>query len=327
MTVRRIGTIDDAAVDEARLVSAAGVEVAVMSYGAAVRDWRVPDATGAPRAVTLGFDTLGAYPEHSRSFGIIAGRLANRVRNGRFTLGGTTYQLDRNKAPDHIHGGRCGLGKRVWALHADGSRARLTLTSPDGEMGYPGTVAFTVDIGLDGHTLTFDMTGVPDRPTPIALAQHSYYCLGGPVAGHRLTVNASRVTETDERNVPTGDLSEVTGTRLDFRTPRAIGTERLDHNFCLDGPAPAATLEGEAMHLSLETDRPGLQVFNAFDFPEIPVPGLEGRSYGPFAGIALEAQDWPDSVNHASFPDVIATPERPYRQTTRVTITPRTGAA
>jgi aldose 1-epimerase len=56
------------------------------------------------------------------------------------------------------------------------------------------------------------------------------------------------------------------------------------------------------------------------------VPGLDGQRYGPFAGVALEAQDWPDSVNHPHFPDVIATPEKPYRQTTTVTIAPRANA-
>lgn len=245
------------------------------------------------------------------------------MREGRFELGGRTVRLDLNKGPDHLHGGSRGLGRRLWSLEADGRRARLSITSPDGEMGYPGTARIVVEIALDGHTVTFDMTGTVDEPTPLALAQHSYYHLGGRTADHRLMVAADRVTVTDERNVPTGALAEVAGTGLDFRTPRPIGETALDHNFCLDGTSPAATLEGEAMRLSLETDRPGLQVFDAFDFPEIPVPGLGGRRYGPFAGVALEAQDWPDSVNHDHFPDVIATPDRPYRQTTRVAIAPR----
>lgn len=323
MSVRQIGSFEGEAVWEARLVSSAGVEVAVMSYGAAIRDWRVPDGSGVPQVVTLGFETFDPYPEHSRSFGIIAGRIANRVRNGRFTLNGRSYQLDRNKGPDHLHGGSRGLGRRLWSLEADETRARLTITSPDGEMGYPGGVDFTVEISLEGHTVTFDMTGVPDTPTPIALAQHSYYHLGGPVADHRLCVDADRVTVTDERNLPTGRLAAVAGTELDFRAPRRIGEQEIDHNFCLTGTSPAATLEGAAMRLALTTDRPGLQVFDAYDFPQIPVPGLEGRRYGPFAGVALEAQDWPDAVNHANFPDVIATPDRPYRQLTRVSIAPR----
>ena len=323
MTVSIIGEFAGEPVHEAVLTSDAGVEVSVMSWGAVVRSWTVPDAGGAPRQVTLGFDTFAPYPQWSRSFGVVAGRLANRVRDGRFTLDGTTYQLDRNKGPHHLHGGSEGLGQQNFTLEADGRRARLTLDSPDGAMGYPGAVRFTVDISLDGHTLTFDMTGEPDRRTPIALAQHSYYVLGGPVADHVLTVAAGHTTETDELNVPTGPLLPVEGTALDFRTPRRIGDTPLDDNFCLTGATPAAVLEGEAMRLTLVTDRPGLQVYDSFDMPDIPVPGHDGVRYGPWSGIALEGQDWPDAVNHPSFPDVIAAPDRPYRQTTSVTIEPK----
>lgn len=322
MGIVRLGTHEGHPVDEAHLVDG-GVEVRLMSYGAVLRDWRVPDRTGAPRAVTVGFERFEPYPQWSRAFGIIAGRVANRVRNGRFTLDGVAYQLDRNEGPHHLHGGRRGLGRRLWHIEAEGPHARLTLTSRAGDMGYPGTVVFTVDATLAGHTLTFDMSGVPDRPTPIALAQHSYYRLGGAPADHRLAIAAEATTMTDEEKLTTGAFAPVAGARVDFRRLRRVGTEPLDDNFCLTQRTPAAVLEGADMRLTLVTDRPGLQAYNAYDAPPIPVPGHSGQHYGPFCGIALEAQDWPDAVNHPHFPPVIATPERPYRQTTSITIAPR----
>lgn len=321
MSIETFGTYRGQPVHRATLASDA-VTLSLLSWGALVQSWQVA-TPGGPVEATLGFETFDPYPQHSRSFGIVAGRIANRVRDGRFILDGKTYQLDLNKGAHHLHGGAEGLGRQLWSMEADGSRARLTLTSPDGEMGYPGTVAFTVDIVLDGATVTFDMTGVPDRPTPIALAQHSYYALGGPVAEHVLMVAADRTTVTDADNVPTGPLAPVAGTWLDFRAPRAIADTKLDTNFCLTAGAPAATLAGRDLALTLATDKPGLQVYTAHDFPQIPVPGLNGAHYGPWAAVALEAQDWPDSVNHDTFPDVIATPDRPYRQTTSVTILPR----
>lgn len=190
-------------------------------------------------------------------------------------------------------------------------------------MGYPGEVRFTVDVTLADHTLAFEMSAVPDQPTPIALAQHSYYALGGPVADHLLTVAADRTTAVDDLNVPTGPLLPVDGTALDFRIARAIGATPLDHNFCLTGTSPAATLEGSDFRLTLETDRPGLQVYNSFDMPPVPVAGHDGRIYAPWCGVALEAQDWPDAVNHLEFPDVVRTPDRPYAQSTAITISPR----
>lgn len=321
MAVERFGTFAGAPVLRATLANDAA-ELCVLSWGCTVQSWRVATPDGW-RQATVGFETFAPYPAWSRSFGIVAGRIANRVRDAEFTLGGTTYRLDRNKGRHHIHGGRAGLGHQVWALEADDRAARLTLTSPDGDMGYPGTVAFTVDIRLDGDTVTFDMTGVPDRPTPIALAQHSYYALGGPVADHQLQVAADRVTATDEENVPTGALADVAVTALDFRAPRRIGDTPLDNNFCLSGGAPAATLTGRDLALTLTTERPGVQVYNAFDMPPIPETGLGGARYGPWCAVALEAQDWPDAVNNPNFPSVVATPERPYRQTTSIAIAPR----
>ncbi|WP_108658975.1 aldose epimerase family protein [Acuticoccus kandeliae] len=324
MTLTRFGTFEDKPVYEATLTSDTGVEVKVLNYGAVVRDWRVPDSAGAPFPVTLGFETFDPYPLHSRSFGIIAGRIANRVKDGRFTLDGTTYQLDRNeRGVNHIHGGAKGLGRQLWDMEADATSARLTLTSPDGAMGYPGEVAFTVTMTLAGNTITFDMNGVPDRPTPIALAQHSYFLLGGPVATHRMMINADRVTETGAGKIPTGNLLPVEGTPFDFRTPRAIGSTEIDINFCLTARDPAMTLEGDAMRLTLSTDRPGVQVYDAYDMPPVPVPGLGGVHYGAFAGIALEAQDWPDALNNPAFPNIIRTPDAPYRQTTSINIVPR----
>lgn len=317
------GTYEGRPVRQARLRSDAGVEVDVLAFGGVLRDWRVPDRNGTARSVTLGFDSFEPYADNSRAFGAICGRVANRIRDGRFTLDGTTYQLDRNRPPYHIHGGRRGLGHQLWDIEADGRTARLTLTSPDGEMGYPGTVRFTVTFGLDGHTLTFDMTGEPDRPTPINLAQHSYYRLGGPVAEHTLQVDAHRVCDLDATFVPTGEIVDIRGTPLDFRAARPIGATEIDRNFCLDGGAPAGVLEGRDYRLEIATDRPGLQVYDAFNLVPVATPGLGGVRYGPFCGVALEAQDWPDAVNHPAFPSIVATPERPYRQTTRITVTPR----
>ncbi|MCF3936467.1 galactose mutarotase [Acuticoccus sp. M5D2P5] len=323
MTITQFGTFEDAPVYEARLTSSAGVEVRVLNYGAVVRDWRVPDRSDVPQTVTLGFDTFEPYPLHSRSFGIIAGRVANRIRDARFTLDGKVHQLEPNEGANQLHGGKRGFGRRLWEIEADGSAARLRLESADGDMGFPGKVDVTVEFRLTGNTLVFDMTAVPDRPTPISLAQHSYYALGGPIAAHTMVVNADRYTETGAGKLPTGAVPPVDGTMFDFRSPRAIGDAEIDVNFCLTHGDPALTLTGETMALALSTDRPGVQVYDGYDMPPVPVPGLGGARYGTFAGIAIEAQDWPDAVNNPTFPSVIHTPDDPYRQTTRVTITPR----
>lgn len=317
------GAHPDGPVHQATLASDVA-EVDILSYGAILRDWRVKTPTGW-RTVTLGFDTFEPYLANPRSFGIVAGRVVNRIRGARFTLDGVEHRLEENRPPHHIHGGSNGIGKRLWTMEATSKGVRLTIDSEDGDMGYPGHARITVDFRLDGAALTFDMTGEVDRPGPISLAQHSYYNLSGAqtVEDHVFQVPASRRTALDDAFVATGALVDVAP--YDARTPRRVGTQPLDLNYCLDPrPAdePAGRVSAGGLALTLHTDQPGLQVYNAFNMTDVGAPGLGGRHYGAFAGLALEAQHWPNAVHHPHFPSVIARPGAPYRQTTTVTIAP-----
>ncbi len=306
------------------------VSLSILNYGAVTQDWRVP-VNGQPTSVVLGFETFEDYPKHSRSFGIIAGRVANRTALGRFSLDGKTYQLPTNNGENHLHGGNLGLGRRIWSMDADGQKAvRLNYHSPDGEEGYPGNVDFQLDISLDGSTVTYDMSARPDGPTPINLAQHSYYNLGSAdVRDHELWLAASNYTPVDEGLIPTGEIKSVADTHFDFRKPIQIGAHQnygagIDLNLVLDpdrdADAPAATVKSPAgLQLKLWTDQPGIQIFNAPQM-RIAVPGLGEKQYGPFAGLCLEAQKFPDALNKPKFPSIIATPDQPYRQILKVEI-------
>ncbi|WP_112322718.1 aldose epimerase family protein [Oceanibium sediminis] len=323
--LRSIGAHEGQSVEEAVLDSGAA-RISIMNYGAVIRDWRVP-AAGREVPCVLGFDRFAPYPEHSKSFGIIAGRVANRTARGRFTLDGVDYELPVNNGPNHLHGGPQGLGKRLWEIAGDGPNAViLHYHSPDGEMGYPGAVDFEVRFALDGTKLTIDMSGRPDRATPINLAQHNYYNLNGrgDILDHRLWIAAEHYTPVDETQIPTGAIESVAGTQLDFRTESRIGEvdkDRIgaDHNLMLDAgrdsEAPAATLASDETGLSLTlwSDQPAIQLFTAEPM-QIAVPGHDGATYGPFGGVCLEAQHVPDSLNRPEWPSIIATPDQPYRQ-------------
>ena len=304
MNIDTIGTFGGEPVRRATLTSDAGVSVAILSYGCVVQSWRVPDRTGTLREVTLGFAEFPPYPQNSdRAFGVIAGRLANRVGAGRFTLDGA----DPSARPQRALATRCTAAARASAgrtiaLEGDARRVRLTHLEP-GRRGWasPGSLAIIRrDHPRRPHADVSTMTAVPDRPTPVSLAQHSYFALGGAPTDHRLTVPASQVVEIDGAKIATGRLLPVADSRWDFRTARPIGTAPLDINFCLDGGDPAAILEGDDFRLTIATDRPGMQAYNSYDMPAVTPPGHGGVSYGPFAGIALEAQDWPGAVNHAA---------------------------
>jgi aldose 1-epimerase len=165
------------------------------------------------------------------------------------------------------------------------------------------------------------MAGTPDRPTPIALANHSYYNLGGKgtVKDHLLWVDAQDYTPTDAELIPDGEIRPLADTAFDFSTEREIGDTRLDMNVVLTPgrdrkrPAARAWCPRTEMQLELWTDEPGLQLFDASEMT-IAVPGHDGQEYGPFAGFCLEAQHFPDSMNHPEWPSILSTPESPYFQ-------------
>lgn len=312
-------------VDQFRLTSDNGVRVDIISYGVAVRDWRVPVA-GGERGVVLGFETLDDYLAHSPHFGSLAGRVANRIKDASFTLDGATYALPPNAGALHLHGGPEGLGRQVWQGQVDNANnaVRFTHFSPDGAMGYPGNVNFAATYTLRGNRLRLELSATTDRPTPISLVQHQYFNLGtGPtVLDHAIQVNSSAYTELGEDLAPTGAILPSRGTIYDLRTPRTMrdaGGQGVDYDIGLVLDAGRRTSEPVAsvvspdkdLTLTLWTDRPGLQVYNGV-WTDIPVPGLEGRHYGKNSGFCLEDQAFADAVHNPHFPNVIYSPDRPY---------------
>lgn len=320
-----VGSVDGQDVHEVVLTSESGVSIAILTYGALIRDWRVPVGEGF-RHVVLGFDDFDPYPTHSPYFGAIAGRVANRIGGAKFSLNGTTYHLPANEGPNQLHGGERGIARQIWTIaeeKADG--ARLELTSPDGEMGYPGKLEISVTYTLSGNRLDIAFTATTDKPTPVNIVQHNYFNLAGQgdVLDHRLSIAAGAYTQLGEGQIPTGAILPAHCTDLDFRTPRTLRSpsgdgQEIDINFVLDtarDPAdPAAIVEAPdgALTLKLWTDQPGLQVYNGWKLA-LKVPGLDGAIYPPFAGLCLEDQTFPDAVNHPHFPSPIVTPEQPYR--------------
>lgn len=316
------------AVEEVTLESA-DAAVSILSLGCIVRDWRIDGARGS-LPVVLGFRTLEDYLHHARAHGALVGRVANRIAGARFELEGRTWDLVPNEGRNQLHGGPGGLGTRIWEMEGDSASGtvQLAYTSADGEEGYPGTVDFAVTYRLEEATLVCEMRGVPDRPTPVNLANHNYYNLGGgggTVQDHLLWIAASDYTPIDAELIPTGEIRSVEGTPFDFREPREIGDANIDHNLVLDPgrdvAKPSATLfcPRTDVGLALTTAEPAIQVFDAARM-EIEVPGLDGAHYGRFAGVCLEAQHFPDSLHQPEWPSIVRTPEAPYFQRLAVAI-------
>jgi aldose 1-epimerase len=313
------------------------------NHGARLVEMWVPDRGGVPADVTLGFDTISDYEGHRGLYlGCTIGRVANRIGNSSFTLGGTTYRLAPNDGPHHLHGGPDRSFDRVtWAVEAieegprGGRSVRFGYVSPDGEEGYPGTLSVAVTYALtDAGELSIDYRATTDRATPVSMTNHAYWNLGGAGEGtvleHELWLDASHYTPVGDGLIPTGEIAPVEGTPVDFRVPRLIG-ERIgelaatpalgyDHNMVLDARngelRPAARLRHPPTGRVLEvlTTEPAIQFYSGNQI--VPVAGKAGRTIERFGGLCLEAQQFPDAVNQPGFPPVILGPGREYRQTT-----------
>ncbi len=314
---------------------AAGAEATVLNLGCITRSWRA-EVGGVRLSPVLGYEQPESYLDDPFYMGSIVGRVANRIEGARFTLEGRTYRLPPNEGPNLLHGGAAGLSRQIWQAEALApDRLRLQHVSPDGADGaggFPGAARFTVTITLEARALIYDMQAEVDRPTPISLAQHNYYSLahGTRLRDHHLQLAAQAHTPMRADGVPEGRIAPLPPA-LDMRAPRRLGElpalgpggAGLDENFVLaPGGGPAARLSYPgAGTLSLTTDQPGLQVYTAQGLGRH-APALAGQSLGPFAGICLEAQGFPNAVNTPAFPSIIATPARPYRQRLRLELAP-----
>jgi len=343
------GQINGAVVYRYTLTAGNGLTVRILTYGGIVQTVLVPDRRGHPVDLVLGFATLDDYVAHNSPaagggvyFGALIGRYANRIAKGAFTLDGVTYHIPINNNGNALHGGTVGFDQKIWTPSAssghDSVSLRLEYVSPDGAMGFPGTLTTQATYTLDNRgrlTLTFHST--TDKPTVINLTNHTYWNLAGESSGNvydqLLYLNANHFTPVDSTQIPTGQVAPVHGTPMDFTRPTAIGAhiavndpqlligQGYDVNWVVNGPAGAAPrLAARAVDphsgrvLTIYTTQPGIQFYSG-NFLTGTLVGTGNTVYRQSYGFALETQNFPDAPNHPNFPSAVLRPGQVYRQT------------
>jgi aldose 1-epimerase len=323
-------TADGTSVQVYHVTNPAGMEIRLISRGAALIGVDLPTEDGKKVDVVFGFDDVAGYEsERNMYFGCTTGRYANRIGGGKFTLDGQEYQLFTNDGPNHLHGGDGrSLDKVVWAGEAfeeEGARGvKFSYTSPDGEENYPGKLAITVSFALtDKNEIRIKYSATTDKPTVINLTNHAYFNLAGhgapTINDHVLTLYCSNYTPVDETLITTGEIATVEGTPLDFRQPTAIGArvdeltstsaKGYDHNFVIDrgAAAPGELVKAAELvdpasgrMLTVSTDQPGVQFYGG-NFLNGGA-GKGGASYAHRSACCLETQVFPDSPNKQGVP-------------------------
>ncbi|HTV47434.1 MAG TPA: aldose epimerase family protein [Phycisphaerae bacterium] len=325
-------TPDGHSVESFKLTSADSLTLKLISLGASVAEFYVPDRQGKSANVVLGFSDLETYLESRSYFGCIVGRVANRIGGAQFTHGGRNWKLSANEKNKTLHGGFLGLSRRVWngrTIESPlGPAVEFSYLSPHLEEGFPGNLQVNVIYQLlPAKTLRITMRAATDQPTPVNMTAHNYFNLRGAgrgdILGHELFIDADRYTHVDEMLVATGQIHPVAGTPWDFSTSMRIGARMAtlpagyDLNYVLcprpGGLRRAAVLKEQESGRVLEvhTTQPAIQFYSGYYLDRV---RGNGGAYGPYSGLALEPQHFPNSVNLAHFPDIIIHPDRDYEQ-------------
>lgn len=318
-------------------ISRGNISISVTDYGAALVNLFVKNKDGEFIDVVLGFDNVTDYEDDKYFLGVPVGRSANRIGGATFELNGQSYTLDKNEFGNNLHSGLDYYNKRIWKVHSQEEyKITFSLHSPDGDQGYPGAIDIHASYELaENDTLVLDFYGVPSQDTIINMTNHSYFNLNGHDSGsilnHLITIDADFYTQINEEYISTGELVDVTGTPMDFRTGRILATDvdsdyeairiggGYDHNWVFkpyDGLRPVAKAVGDQTGITMEmsTDLPCTQLYigNYLDGKK----GKAGAAYEKRSGFCLETQYAPDAIHHENFESPVCKGGTEYKTTT-----------
>lgn len=296
--------------------------VSVTNFGAALVKVLVPDKDGNLTDVVLGYDDAAGYEKGTASFGASVGRNANRIGGASLEIQNVKYDLAKNDNGNNLHSGPDYYNKRIWETEeCKEDCVTFLLHSPDKDQGYPGSLDMRVTYELtQENELKIYYHAVPDKDTIINMTNHSYFNLDGHKEGsvlkHKVEIDADYFTRADAESIPTGELTPVAGTPMDFRIPKELGLEidadyeavklglGYDHNWVLKTNGKfvkVAKAEGSHSGIVMEvrTDLPGIQMYTANFLQD--EQGKDGAVYPKRSAVCFETQYFPDAVHHDNF--------------------------
>lgn len=324
------------------LKNANGIEISCLNYGCAITKIITPDREGIFENIVLQFQDIASYTENPIYAGVVAGRVAGRIKNAQFVLEGQTYTVAANDGQNHLHGGLKGFHHAVWDAEIvdeeQQSVIRFHYTSLDGDEGYPGTLKMAVTYTLNNNNeFMIDYQGQSDKTTLLNPTNHSYFNLSGnlkrDITEHSLKIDSSRFLELRSDLLPTGKMLDVNNTVFDFRAGRKIieginsNEEQnkivghgYDHPFVLGSNHNREIVlydEGSGRSLVIETDAVSVVLYTGNQIPDdLNIRGVKSR---PYLGLCLETQALPDAIHHSNFPSCILKANQIFSSVTKYT--------
>ncbi|MDE5422110.1 galactose mutarotase [Ancylomarina sp. DW003] len=307
-----------------------GVCAKITNYGAILTSLKLPLKSGM-REIVLGFGSheeyqTEAYLKDYPYFGAIIGRFANRINKGKVIIDDKEIQLPTNHGKHLLHGGHSGFDKQIWDTEIiDESKLQLSLFSKNGDQNFPGNMRIKVIYELtDANELAINYSATCDKISPINLTSHTYFNFTGGkenILNHELQIDSDQILENNSELIPSGDFLKVEHTAFDFREAKLIkediaDIENYDNCYVLKTANKSLKKIAEVyeeqsnIRMEVSTDFPGLQVYTGKYI------NIENQ-FGPFSGLALETQGFPDAPNQANFNHGLIHPGEIYQHQTR----------
>jgi len=246
-----------------------------------------------------------------------------------------------------LHGGEIGYNQVYWEIkhlvsHPDNCSLELHYLSKDRESGFPGNLLVVATYVLNtNNEIVLHLKAKADQDTIVNLTSHAYWNLSGEndILGTILKIESSNFVPVNDRLIPLGNLSPVSNTPFDFRTPHSIGSRindnhpqlkigrGYDHTFAIDQYsehnnepilACTATDNSVGIRLKIYTTQPGVQFYTG-NFLDS-VHGKKGLIYNYRGAFCLETQHYPDAINQPTFSSIILKSDQIYSHTIKFQI-------
>ncbi|WP_109832052.1 aldose epimerase family protein [Reichenbachiella versicolor] len=316
------------------LTNTNGMKVKITEYGATITSITLP-VEGKEMEIACGFDTLEGYfgeeyKANAPYFGCTVGRYCSQIKDAKFSLNGKDYQLAEMVGKNNLHGGLKGFDKQVWSSEIKGNTLVFSLTSPDGQEGFPGTVEAQVSFMLTSENeIKIEYLATTDADTPLSMTNHTYWNLSGfeeKVLGHTATVYTDKKIDCDETGAGTGVIS-VAGAVDDLREGKVIGDVHeamgggFEHFYVFDNAAeelkPYAAVENKAKGIKLEVSstEPSMLLYTG-KYTSDDLKRENGLQYGQYKGFCCETHRWPNGPNIEGSPKSITKAGEEFKSTT-----------
>ena len=286
--------------------------VDVMNLGCTILKFKTKDKNGIMQDVVLGYEHPEEYLQYDGYLGAIVGRVANRIKCGKFILNDVEYNLPINNGPNSLHGGNQGFDKRYFNYEIHNEQLIFHYLSKDMEEGYPGNVLLTVIYELEDDKLIISYSATTDKDTIINVSNHSYFNLDGKpsnIGEHELRIDADSIAKIDADVLVTGEILNVENTPFDFREPTCIKEqlykecEQLSYALGIDHPFIFTSEENQ---VTLYSSKTGIELIISTDLPQAQVysanylDGRRGKNGLPMvekSGLCIETQMMPNDIN------------------------------